>query len=179
MVKGLIYIVSCPHHRSEAGAEDDESGEQSGFEIPGSEKGAAGSNGGAHDQSFEAFQQKLSKMQRVQKHYFRARLLVYPTKPPSAAPDGGLKSPGAVSLAEAYATAAATSNVRVPPLPRRPVLVQGKPVDELVPILGSSNEVWQLIPRPPPGRYLLAITPNEALSVDSHSRSCFHAVVAA
>ena len=69
---------------------------------------------------------------------------------------------------------------RPPSFKRRPVVVNGVPVDTLVPVLGASNDVWQLTPAPPPGRYLLQITPNNALDPDLKlSQSCFHAVIAA
>jgi hypothetical protein len=82
----------------------------------------------------------------------------------------------------AEAGAAAGLAAMTPAFAPRPVVVPGKgggPVNRLVPVLGVSSEAWQLVPLPPPGRYLLRLTPNSLLNKDLHSPSCFHAVIAA
>jgi len=85
---------------------------------------------------------------------------------------------GRNALEESEAKAAEEA-ARNPKFYRKVVKVKGRPVNTLVPLLRSSNEVWQLIPEPPAGRYLLQITANPKLNKDLHSPSCFHAVIAA
>jgi len=141
-------------------------------------------------EEFNSFREKLKSMQRVKEHHFKAKLLHYPiTNAASSSPltsesVGGWVSEGSNTAFRrkdaTFDDAALFQGLEhLPPFKRRPVLVNGKPVEVLVPVLGVSNEVWQLTPTPPPGRYLLQITPNEALDPNFNSPSCFHAVVVA
>ena len=95
----------------------------------------------------------------------------------AAKPQGGLSAAGKRAAAQAEAAAAAAR--QAPAFVRQAVKVKGRAVNTLVPLLRATNEVWQLVPEPPPGRYLLQLTPNLKLNKDLHSPSCFHAVVAA
>jgi hypothetical protein len=137
---------------------------------------------------------KLSDFQRVEGHHFSAQLLHWPTLPSAkdaaaavalavhraaAKPQWGLSAAGKRAAAEAVATAATAAARQAPAFVRQAVKVKGRAVSTLVPLLRATNEVWQLVPEPPPGRYLLQLTPNPKLNKDLHSPSCFHAVVAA
>lgn len=234
VVRGLIYIVGCPHHWDDASAGDDGSGGSSvgggggGSGIGGDGDGVtravfdlpeeaaklkAWREGGAAfdglateaaasrawrgaDSGFDEFTAKLGRIQRLEGHHFRAELLHFPSlqtpKEARAAAEAASAAASAkvlntrfdLSAEAAHALAAeaaqqAAQAATTPTFERRPVTVKGAPVSKLVPVLGVSNEAWQLLPAPPPGRYLLRITTNPRLNKDLHSPSCFHAVVAA
>jgi hypothetical protein len=161
----------------DSGADDDDSSSRSDGGLPtthngdkhrtntSKKKGKASKNNNKNNKkSFEEVAAQLEELQRVRAHHFAARLLEYPLVPV-----------GRSSKHWSKRTHERTGGRHQ----WKPALSDGgrRVGHKLVPLLAVTNEVWQLVPPPPPGRYVLQIEPNHALH--DRSASCFHAVVVA